>query len=138
MKNLNIKKIKLFFALVISFFAITLLSPQVFLANTPRINPMFVYTIQQLPSNTLAFLNNSFRSPTQETSVQKQNAILFSQMPPISPPPNLLYKTVSKGIQVATDPITKKSYAKFDMSVPFKTVEIEINGEKLKFIVPQQ
>lgn len=55
MKN----KIKIITAVILSFAVVILMSPQVFLANTPRINPVFLTKLKNLP-NTIASLPSSF------------------------------------------------------------------------------
>jgi len=65
------QKLKIFIIIAVSFLTVKLLTPQIFLANTPRINPLFVahlknspYYLVNLPANILAYLKNTVKNTT--------------------------------------------------------------------------
>lgn len=50
--NINLKlKLKILAVIAISFLTVKLLAPQVFLANTPRVNPLFIAKLKNIPAN---------------------------------------------------------------------------------------
>jgi hypothetical protein len=64
-------KLKIFTIITVSFLTVQLLTPQIFLANTPRINPLFIarlkdspYYLASLPGNILSYLTNTVKNTT--------------------------------------------------------------------------
>ncbi len=139
MKNnvLKSQEIKTFLAIGLSLVAILFITPQIFIVNTPRIKPSFLSALKNAPSNLVAFLQDPFGISNNPVNNRKQNAKIFVGMQKTVPSKNWVYRTVQKGIQIATDPITKQSYAVFDDTKKFKTIDTVIDGKVYKAIVPQ-
>jgi len=114
MKNKGIFFIKTLGLILIAFFISTFLIKNLFLANTPKINTAFIAKLKQtpsliasLPSKLLDSLTknpstNKVASNVREQVVKKEEASkVISSLHPITPPPNAIFKAVSKGVSAA-------------------------------------
>jgi len=77
--NLNLK-LKIFAIIAVSFLAVKLVAPQVFLANTPKVNPLFIAKLQNaptyivsLPGNIINSLKTSTANIAQKSSSTNNN-----------------------------------------------------------------
>lgn len=127
----NNTKIKILLAITISFLTVSLLSKEVFVADSPQINPLFLAKIKNAPSGFLALFRPQPSDKTDE---------VLGQIPQVTPPPGLLMKTVAKGVQAAEDPVTNKKYMTFEKGtkVEVRTYTYTENGEqkKITLIIP--
>ncbi len=163
-KNIFTKtRIKIIIVLVMSFFLVEKLSPQVFIGQTPKINPFFVENLKnspyllanavkewaQKPVNLVANLTNIFRRPLQN---QQQGSInqggtqnttqpagdIFANVRSVTPPPNVIFKTLSKGVQAGEDPQTSQAFIKVEAGTKYRIVgTVIINGKeypKIEFV----
>lgn len=140
MNNMDVlksQKMKTILAIGFSLLAVTFVAPRMFIVNTPQIKPSVISAIKNAPSNLVAFLQDPFGINNNPANNRKQNAKIFVGMKRTVPSKNWVYQTVQKGIQIATDPVTKQSYAVFDDTKKFKTINTTIDGKIYKTIVPQ-
>ena len=107
-KNKTIPRIKIGITIIVSFMLVQTLSPVVFLANTPQINPQLAQNLQLVPARTMAFLRNPL------DSTQAQREVELEQVAKSVTPPSqeLNYKPITTGVQAAEDPSTGKKYVK--------------------------
>ena len=144
MKNIPIdsKKIKLLTVMIAVFLGVEVIAPQVFLANSPRISPIFVARLKNaptyfasLPGNLIASLNpfgKKLSSPTAE---------IFSQIPKVNPPAGIIFQSVAKGVKAAEDKTTNTIYFTIEQGTQFRVIETEITQpdgtkKKIKLMIP--
>ncbi len=146
MRNIpiDVKKIKLLVVLITVFLGVKIIAPQVFLANSPRISPIFITQLKNapayfasLPGNLVASLNSFGKKPLAPTSE------IFSQIPRVSPPPGIMFQFVAKGIKAAEDKTTNTIYFTVEKGTKFKVVETEITRpdgtkKKVKLLIPME
>jgi len=121
--------LKLCFCLLVAFGLVTLVSPQVFLANTPRINPLFIASIKNLPTNIagtpdriVAYIGNIITNKNNQTNPSSTVII----------PASVALKEVTSGVYAGEDAATKKTYIRIDKTNPnLKQKEYTIQGIKV-------
>ena len=122
---------KLFFSLAMTFGLVTLFAPQVFLANTPRVNPLFIASIKNLPTNIVgtpdrivAYIGNMFTSKNNQTTPNPSSTV--------NVPASIAFKEVTAGVYAGEDTASKKTYIKIDKTNPnLKQKEYTIKGIKV-------
>lgn len=134
----NTQRYKILAALVVALAISTFASTQIFIANTIYINPVFISKVRKIPAKIIAFVQDPFSVKEYMAENARYNAAVFKDRPQIEIPKNVQYKALSKGLRLATDPITKKSYAVYDNTTKYSIKEADYNGKKIKFIVPQE
>lgn len=130
---------------VFTFFAVKMVAPNLFIADSPEINPLFIAQvldtpnqIAAMPGNFMASLSN-FRLNifnNQENIQVDPNTI--AQAVNKKPPADAVFKFVSKGVEAAEDPTTGDKYIRVAAGTKYKIVGyITINGKqypKIQFI----
>jgi hypothetical protein len=136
MNNLfNKIRLKILLALFLSFFLVKNFAPEIFLANTPIINPTFLVKIKNLPSNTIqstrkliAQISNLFNK--KESQIAEYNKVDI--------PPGVIFKPVTKKVSAGEDKKTGKVYIKIEPGAKYRIVgTIEIDGKsypKIEFV----
>ena len=132
--NIDSKKIKLLAIMIAVFLGIEVVAPQVFLANSPRISPIFIARFKNMPAY-FASLNpfgKKLSSPTAE---------IFSQIPKVNPPAGIIFQSVAKGVKAAEDKKTNTIYFTVEKGTQFKVIETEITQsdgtkKKIKLLIP--
>lgn len=107
-----------------AFFGVKLLTPNLFLADSPKINPMFIGNTQRFIAGlgSIKIFNNQNNQVDQST---------IAKVKQVTPPPNVVFKYVSKGVSAAEDTVTGEKYIKVEAGTKYRVVgEIEINGVK--------
>lgn len=131
----NFKKIKILVVLALSFFVVKYASPQVFIANSPMINPSFLTNIKNTPSYIVSIpqkIGNIFyKIPQSEIDQSYIEKIKVKNIPP-----GLIFQPLTKGVnaQIAEDQATGKKYLKIPAGTKYKFEEIELNGKMVKVI----
>lgn len=129
MKNFDIEKQKIIFSMILSFLAVFLMANTMFLANTPRINPAFVAKLKSIPATIALFPgkmiaslmssqkpsnylnpNTNINDTTQTAGVPQNFQKQLTTLPAVKTPTNVVFKSVTKGVYAAEDPITKSKY----------------------------
>lgn len=143
-------RIKIVLVILITFFTVKTVAPNLFIANTPVVNPVFIANIVNtpariaaMPGKFLSSLSNfrlfNFESPSTPEIPVVQNEVAKIQVDPKiiaevkqkTPPPNVVFKYVSKGVSAAEDTATGEKYIKVKAGTKYRVVgEIEINGVK--------
>jgi len=146
-KNIFTKtRIKIFLIFLISFFAVKTMVPQIFLADSPRVNPEFIARLQnapaeigQMPGKMLASINNSL-SNLNPFKIKQQTPTIdqLANAKVVTPQPNMIFKAISKGVSAAEDPQTGQKYIKIEAGTKYRIVgTVTINGKqypKIEFI----
>lgn len=117
---------KIIFSLVISYLAVMLMVNAVFLANTPRVNPLFISKLKsipsdlvKLPSRMLASLmsvqkpSNYVNPNTNSSNLAQTQEILNPEelLPPkVTAPSSVVFKPLVKGVLAGEDPKTNSKY----------------------------
>lgn len=116
--------------LVLSFLVVKYASPQVFVANTPVINPSFVTNLKNTPSY-VASIPQKIGNMFNENPQSEMERIALKNTPP-----GLIFHPLTKGVeaQVAEDPATGKKYLNIPAGTEYKFEEIELNGKMVKVI----
>ena len=118
----------LMLALLATFAAVKLITPQVFLADTPRISPMFISNIQNVPS-TLASIPQSILQLFNNSQVQNIENVAVKAVPS-----GLNFSNVATGVQAAEDNQNNKVYLKLQPGTYYQIQEIVVNGVKKKVL----
>ena len=124
--------------LLFTFFSVKLVAPNLFIANTPRVNPLFIANVINTPARIAAmpgkFLSSlsNFRlfNFNNETNI-KIDPKIIANLKQKTPPANVVFKYVSKGVSAAEDTATGEKYIKVEAGTKYRVIgEIEINGVK--------
>lgn len=153
MQNIFTKnRIKIVIVLLLTFVSVKTISPNVFLADSPRINPLFIAKILNTPRNiaampgkflsslsTFKLFNVDFSNNTTSgnmTSLSDQNRTAQARF--ISPPAGLIFKSISKNVSAAEDPDSGNKYIKVEAGTKYKIIGyITLDGvqyPKIEFI----
>jgi len=131
-------RIKMVLVLLFTFFSVKLVAPNLFIANTPRVNPLFIANVINTPARIAAmpgkFLSSlsNFRlfNFNNETNI-KIDPKIIANLKQKTPPANVVFKYVSKGVSAAEDTATGEKYIKVEAGTKYRVIgEIEINGVK--------
>jgi hypothetical protein len=133
------KKIKILAVMLFSVAAVKLFAPQVFVANTPRVNPFFVYRVinapsyfASLPGRFIASLKNS-QKPT--GSGQTASSVVI---PTVKPQSALVFVPVAKGVSAAEDSKSKKTFINIKQGTKMKVSQLKYpNGQIVTVLEPE-
>jgi len=146
--------------LLFTFLTVKTVAPNLFIANTPRVNPLFIANIintpariASMPGRFLSSLSNfrlfNFKSPSvPESPVQQnqQNKVADIKVDPaeiakvrqVTPPPNVIFKEILKGVSTGVNAETGEKYIKVKTGTKYRIVStVTINGKqypKIEFI----
>ncbi len=134
-------RIKIIFILLLTLFSVKVIAPNLFLADSPRINPIFIAKILNtpkalalLPSKILSSLSNFNLFKNRESS----NTNTFVNVRQVTPPANVIFQSISTGVSAAEDLQTGEKYIKVQAGTKYKIVGyVTINGKqfpKIEFI----
>jgi len=153
-------RIKILLVVLVSFFMVKTAAPQIFLANTPKINPSFIARLKnaptelaQLPANLFSeianlnpflkkendmFANVKSVTPPPNVAFSKKENDMFANVKSVTPPPNIIFKQATKGVYAGEDPKTGQKYIKIEAGTKYRIVgTVTINGKeypKIEFI----
>lgn len=131
--------------LLISFFAVKTVAPNLFIANTPVVNPSFIANIintpgriAAMPGRFLSSLSNiSFNLFNNQNNIQVDPKTI-AEVKQKTPPANAVFEYVSKGVSAAEDTQTGEKYIKVKAGTKYRIVgTVTINGKqypKIEFI----
>lgn len=133
-------------ALIFSYCIVKIFTPQVFLHNSPSVNPVFIARLKNLPSTTkevgqavTLFATNVFfgkKSGTQPPASSSQKNIIAGTTPE-TVPMNLVFSPITKGVAAAEDTVTKKKYVQLKKNTQYHIVQngIVVNGKAYPVVV---
>ncbi len=120
-------RIKILLVILVSFFVVRYGSPQVFFADTPKLNGD---NIASLPIQMLVAIRNLNPFANQTDT--------FANSESVTPSANVIFKSISKGVYAGEDPTTGKSYLKIEAGTKYQIVgTVTINGKeypKIEFV----
>lgn len=130
MKHINLFKSML--ALALAFGVVQIAnSQQVFLGNTPTVNPLFMARLKNSPSYVASLPGTLF---SRLTGNQAEKA--FASLPKVEPeqvPKGLLFNSIAKGALAAEDSQTGKKYLKLQKGTKVRiTVQTLPDGTQQK------
>lgn len=143
-------RIKIVLVLLFTFFTVKTVAPNLFIANSPEINPVFIADIinkpreiAAMPGKFLSSLSNfklfNFESPSAPEFPVKQNEVAKIQVDPKAiaevkqktPPADVVFKEIMKGVSTGVSAETGEKYINVKAGTKYRIVgEIEINGVK--------
>lgn len=146
-KNIFTKtRIKILLIFLISFLAVKTMVPQIFLADSPQINPEFIARLQnapaeigQMPGKMLASIGKGLSNLNPfKVKPQVPTAGQLAAVKTTTPQSNVLFKLISKGIWAAEDSQTGQKYIKIEAGTKYRIVgTVTINGKqypKIEFV----
>jgi hypothetical protein len=149
--------------IIISFFFSIWLTNNVFITNTPRLNPLFIAKLKSAPGYIASIpklIQNAISSKSQNQIAKnepssnqtannsprpKYETIQLSQtmstMPKVTPPASAVFKSVSKGVYAAEGSNNSK-YIKIEKGTPVEVRVYHITmpdgtSKEVQFIIPQ-
>ncbi|MFA9288385.1 MAG: hypothetical protein ACEQSA_00700 [Weeksellaceae bacterium] len=130
MNNKIKTRIKAVLAIVLSFVAVSSVTPTLFLANTPQVNPGFIAIVQDIPAypQRLAAILRNPMSP------EKQDGdVLYGQIPKADPTDDTEFFPIAKGVEASED----RSYVKIEegTKIEVQTVTLE-DGRTVRVLIP--
>jgi hypothetical protein len=139
MKNLLSKtRIKILLVVLVSFFMVKTAAPQVFLADSPRVNPEFIARIKNAPTELAQLPGNLIAGIGNLNPFSKKENDMFANVKSVTPPPNVAFKQIAKGVSAAEDPKTGQKYIKIEAGTKYRIVgTVTINGKqypKIEFV----
>lgn len=143
--------------LFLTYFSVKIVAPNLFIANGPEINKVFIAEmlnkpkeIAALPGKFLSSLSNfklfNFELPSAPELPVQQNKIAnfkvdpaeFAKVKQVTPPANVVFKEILKGVSTGVNAETGEKYINVKAGTKYKIVgQIEINGKsypKIEFI----
>ena len=131
-------RIKILLVVLVSFFMVKTAAPQIFLANTPKINPSFIARLKNAPTELAQLPANLFPEIANLNPFSKKENDMFANVKSVTPPPNIIFKQATKGVYAGEDPKTGQKYIKIEAGTKYRIVgTVTINGKeypKIEFI----
>jgi len=151
MQNIFTKnRIKMVLVLLFTFFTVKTVAPNLFMADSPRINPVFISDVINTPRRFLSSLSNfrlfNFGSPSAPEVPVEQNRVANIEVDPaeiakvrqVTPPPNVIFKEILKGVSTGVNAETGEKYINVKAGTKYRIVgTVTINGKqypKIEFI----
>lgn len=127
-------------ALIFSYFIVRIMTPQVFIQNSPTLDPQFIANVKDLPAlfkkngnNVILIATNIFRGikvGTTPGETVSQNALLGLTQDQV--PQDLKFNSFVKGVAAAEDTATGKKYIKMSAGTKYKvsdrTMKVVVDG----------
>ncbi len=130
MKFIKNQKLKITLAIFVAFLTVQIIiKNEVFIGESPLINPSFTTRLINMPGNFIASVGSLFHpNPSQE---------FFSKLPKANPPATAIFKSISKSVMAAEDPSTNTKYIKIlnGTKVLVQTVTLS-DGRTITVITP--
>jgi len=151
MQNIFTKnRIKMVLVLLFTFFTVKTVAPNLFMADSPRINPVFISDVINTPRRFLSSLSNfrlfNFGSPSAPEVPVEQNRVANIEVDPaeiakvrqVTPPANVIFKEILKGVSTGVNAETGEKYINVKAGTKYRIVgTVIINGKqypKIEFI----
>lgn len=123
--------ILIFVSILFSFSIMRSLSPRLFVANTPTLNPEFVATLQKSPVAVFAYLGN-----IQEDATLKDH-LETAKIPRSIPPEGLEYEPIARGVYASEITENDKKYIKIEKGTKLEVHTVVLSdGNTVKVYVP--
>ena len=114
-----------------SFSIMRSLTPRVFVANTPTLNPDFMSTLQKSPIAVFAYLGN-----IQEDATLKDH-LETAKIPQATPPKGTNYTSIAKGVYASEGGENEKRYIKIEKGTKLEIHTLVLSdGRTVKVYVP--
>lgn len=143
MKIISKNKIKIVLVLFFTFFTVKTVAPNLFIADSPMINQVFITEILNKPKE-IALMPEKFLSSLANFRLfnDKKNITddsrAIADVEYTTPPPDAIFEYVSKGVSAAEDTNTGEKYIKVEAGTKYRVVgTITINGvqyPKIEFL----
>jgi hypothetical protein len=131
-------RIKILLIVLVSFLVVEKGTSQVFLVDSPRVNPEFIARIKNAPTELAQLPANLFFGIANLNPFSKKENDMFANVKSVTPPPNVAFKQIAKGVFAAEDPKTGQKYIKIEAGTKYRIVgTVTINGKqypKIEFV----
>lgn len=129
----TITRIKIFVGILVSYGLVVFISPQIFLANSPRLQPEFIARFRATPQAIYALARYPFN--TQE----RNNIIESAQVSSNEEKSDLPFQPIAPGVYAAEDAESNEKYIKIEKGTKVEIREVILtDGRKVKVYVPIQ
>jgi len=136
-------KIKIFIGLFGAFLLVSSLAPHAFLANSPRVNPLFVQNVKNapvyiagLPGKIINSINTSVTNLAKKTNSSDDNTI--NSLASVTPPPQAVFQTFATGVSAYEDTTANNTLFKVDKGTKYTLEPYTLpSGEVVNAIVIQ-
>lgn len=131
--------------LLLTFITVKTVAPNLFIANTPEINPLFIANvintpgrIAAMPGRFLSSLSNIRFNLFNTNENIKVDSAEIAKVRQVIPPASVVFKEIIKGVSTGVSAETGEKYINVKAGTKYEIVGyIEINGKtypKIKFI----
>lgn len=150
MQNIFSKnRIKMVLVLLFTFFSVKTVAPNLFIANSPVVNPLFIANVINAPSRIAAmpgrFLSSlsnfkllNFESPSVSVANIEVDPAEIAKVRQVIPPASVVFKEILKGVATGVNAETGEKYIKVKAGTKYRIVgTVTINGKqypKIEFV----
>lgn len=121
------------FAIAISLGVTTTVSPRLFIADSPQVNTQFIADLQNIPSDTLAFIRNIGASPAEREIAELERKSIPGT------PVDAEFQSIAPGVQAAESAQEGESYIKVDAGTKLEVRTVTLDdGRRVKVYIPVQ
>lgn len=134
-------------ALIFAYCIVKISTPQVFLHNSPSIDPVFIAKVRDFPTTTkeigkaaTLFATNIFfrkKTGTQPSTSVSSTKNIIAGTAPEAVPLNLVFSPITKGVAAAEDATTKKKYVQLKKNTAYHIEKggLTINGKAYDVVI---
>lgn len=134
MNRLKLKqRIFILIAIAFSFGLTATVSPRLFIADSPQINPYFIAELSNIPADTIAFIRNiGLSSQDREIAELERRSVSES-------PADATFYQVAPGVQAAESPQDGETYIKVEAGTQLEVRSVTLDdGRRVKVYIPIQ
>lgn len=132
-KNKTSRRLKMFGAIIFAYIIVAVGSPQVFLANSPKIRPDVIARMRIIPQTALAMAQHPFDADARRVAIEE------AQIGSNVSKEDLPYQPIAPGVYAAEDPETKERYVKIEKGTRIEVRYVTLSdGRRVKVYVPAE
>jgi len=118
-------------SIIFSFSIMRLMTPRIFVANTPTLNPEFIATLQKSPVAVFAYLGNIKEDATLKDHIET------AKIPRAIPPVGIKYIPIAPGVYASETTENSKKFIKIEKGTKLEVHTVTLsNGKTVKVYVP--
>jgi len=125
------RRIGILVSMLAAFGLISIVTPRLFIADSPEINQQFIAELKYIPQDFIAMI----RSPLNRS--ESQDEILTKQIPEVTHPEGIQLNPIAKGVYASERDASGKQYIKIDKGTKLEIREVTLSdGRTVKVYVP--
>ncbi len=125
------KRIVTLGAILGAFLLTVSVSPRVFIADSPQVNPNFFAELRKAPADLVAFVRNPFAPG------KTDEGVMTAELQVTDAPTGASFTPIAKGVYAAEDPATGQSYVKIEGGTQLEVHNITLeDGRTVTVYVP--